>query len=73
MDTDLALILGLVIGGFSIPSILSAMSDRRPPRASVLTILIAFGLLFYAMTAKPGGYQIGQIPDVFFSVLGRYF
>jgi len=73
MDTDLALVLGLVIGGFSIPSILSAMSDRRSPRASALTILIAFGLLFYAMTAKPGGYQIDQIPDVFFSVLGRYF
>ncbi|AZV79647.1 hypothetical protein EBB79_18395 [Parasedimentitalea marina] len=72
MDTDLALILGLVIGGFSIPSLLSAMSDRRPPRASALTILIAFGLLLYAMTAKPGGYQMNQIPDVFFSVLGRY-
>ncbi|OUS36282.1 hypothetical protein A9Q94_09930 [Rhodobacterales bacterium 56_14_T64] len=73
MDTDLALVLGLVIGGFSIPSILSAISDRRSPRASALTILIAFGLLFYAMTVKPGGYQIDQIPDVFFSVLGRYF
>jgi len=72
MDTDLALILGLVIGGFSIPSILSAMSDRRSPRASALTILIAFGLLFYAMTAKVGGYRIDQIPDVFFSVLGRF-
>jgi len=72
MDTDLALILGLVIGGFSIPSILSALSDRRPPRASALTILIAFGLLIYAMTTKPGGYQIDQIPDVFFSVIGRY-
>lgn len=73
MDTDLALILGLVILGFSIPSVLSAMSERRPPRASALTILIGFGLLFYAMTTHPGGYQIDQVPDVFFSVLGRYF
>ena len=73
MDTDLALILGLIIGGFSIPSVLSAISDRRSPRASALTIFIAFGLLIYAMTSKPGGYQIDQIPDVFFSVIGRYF
>ncbi|KAE9632514.1 hypothetical protein FEE96_01680 [Parasedimentitalea maritima] len=73
MDTDLALILGLVIGGLSIPSIMSAISDRRSPRASALTILIACGLLYYATATKPGGYQIDQIPNVFFSVLGRYF
>ncbi|WIY27164.1 hypothetical protein [Parasedimentitalea psychrophila] len=73
MDPDVALILGLVIGGFSIPSILSAMSDRRPARASALTILLAFGLVLYALVTKSGGYQLDQIPDVFFAVLGRYF
>ncbi|MFC6761082.1 hypothetical protein ACFQFQ_18870 [Sulfitobacter porphyrae] len=43
MDPDLALVLGIVIGALSIPSILSALSDRRAPRASALTILIAGG------------------------------
>ncbi len=48
MDPDLALVLvGGIGGGFSIPSILSAFSERRPPRASLLTIVIAIGLITY--------------------------
>lgn len=72
MDPDLALTLGLVIGGFSIPSIMSAMTDGRAPRASALTILIAAALVIYALVAKPGGYTLAQIPDAFFGVLGRF-
>ena len=72
MDTDLALILGLVIGGFSIPSIVSAMSDGRAPRVSMIIILLAGALILYALMMKPGGYQIEQIPNVFFSVIDRF-
>ena len=71
MDTDIALIMGIIIGGFSIPSIISSMSDGRAPRVSMITILLAGGLILYALIAKPGGYRINQIPDVFFDVLGR--
>jgi len=71
MDTDFALILGIVIAAFSIPSIISAMSDGRAPRVSMLTILLAGGLIIYALIAQPGGYRFDQIPDVFFSVVGR--
>ncbi|WP_291734104.1 hypothetical protein [Leisingera sp. F5] len=71
METDLPLIAGLVIAGFSVPSILSAFSERRPPRASVVTILIAIGLIAYAVMMKPSGYRIDEIPDAFFRVLGR--
>ena len=45
MDPDLALVMGVIIGIFSVPSILSAFSDSRAPRASALTILIAFALI----------------------------
>ena len=55
MTTDLALVLGIVIAAFSIPSILSAFSDRRAPRASAITILIAGALVLYAIQTKPGG------------------
>jgi hypothetical protein len=72
MDPDLALSLGLVIAAFSIPSILSALSDSRAPRASALTILIGGGLVLYAMQAKPQGYSLDQVPDVFVSVVARY-
>jgi hypothetical protein len=72
MDPDLALTLGLIIGGFSVPSILSAVTDGRAPRASALTILIAASLVFFALATKPGGYELNQIPDVFFGVLARF-
>tara|TARA_R110002095_G_scaffold201901_1_gene183037 strand:+ start:392 stop:616 length:225 start_codon:yes stop_codon:yes gene_type:complete len=72
MDPDLALVLGTVIGALSIPSILSALSDKRAPRASALTILIAGGLILYAAQNKPQGYALDQVPDVFVDVVARY-
>lgn len=72
MDPDLALVLGIIIGGFSIPSILSAITDRRAPRASMLTILIAGGLILYAIQTKPGGVELAEVPDLFVEVIARY-
>jgi len=71
MDTDLALILGLLIAGFSLPSLASSISDGRAPRTAMILILIAGGLILYALVGKPGGYAIDQLPDVFFSVIAR--
>ena len=70
MDPDILLVLGLIIAAFSIPSILSAMSDRRAPRASMITILIGGGLVLTAALNKPGGYTAQEIPDIFVRVLG---
>lgn len=72
MDVDSALVLGIVIAGFSIPSILSAFSDRRAPRASALTVLIAGGLILYAIQNNPGGYSLEEIPDAFVRVVAKY-
>jgi len=72
MDTDLALVLGLVIAALSIPSILSALTDNRAPRASAITVLIAGGLIVFALLGKPGGYRIAEIPDVFVNVIARF-
>lgn len=72
IDPDLALVLGIIVAGFSIPSILSALSDRRAPRASALTILIAGGLILYAVNERPGGVKLEQIPDIFVNVIARY-
>jgi hypothetical protein len=72
LDTDLALVLGFIIVALSIPSILSALSDKRAPRASAITVLIAGGLIVFAVQGKPGGYRMEQLPDVFVSVIARY-
>lgn len=72
MDSDLFLVLGIVLAGFSIPSVLSAITDGRAPRASALTILIAGGMVLYAIQTQPGGYTFQGIPDAFVRVAARY-
>ncbi len=72
MDHDLALVIGLVVGVFSIPSIVSSVSDRRTPRVAAVALLVGGGLFTWALTQKPGGYQISEIPDVMVQVVARY-
>lgn len=72
MDPDLALSLGIVISAFSVPSILSALSDSRAPRASAVTILIGGGLILYAVQMVPGGYALEDIPDVLTRTMGKF-
>lgn len=72
MDADLMLVIGLVIGGFSIPSILGALVDGRVPRTAAIAVLVGGGLIVLALNNKPSGYALADIPDVFMSVVARY-
>jgi len=72
MDPDLMLVIGLVIGGFSIPSMLGAFADGRVPRTAAIVVLIGGGLIALAVNGKPSGYALADIPDVFLSVVARY-
>ncbi|MCR8825070.1 hypothetical protein [Pseudosulfitobacter koreensis] len=72
LDSDLAMVIGVVFALLSIPSILSAMSDGRAPRASALTILIAGALILYAIQTRPGGYSIADVPHAFVVVAARF-
>ncbi|NUB44788.1 hypothetical protein GEU84_010370 [Fertoebacter nigrum] len=71
MDTDLALVIGLLLGALAIPSILAALSDGRAPRLGAAFIAISAGMIGYALLRRPGGYAPGDVPMAFFNVLGR--
>ncbi|WP_372611949.1 hypothetical protein [Aquicoccus sp.] len=71
MDYDLALTIGLIIGVFSVPAMVSALSDRRAPRIAAIVMVVAGGLVAYAVTQKPGGYRVDEIPDVIVKVIAR--
>ncbi|MBW6505178.1 MAG: hypothetical protein K0B00_00350 [Rhodobacteraceae bacterium] len=71
MDSDLFLVIGLLIGAFSIPSIISAFSDSRAPRAAAAGLVLAGVLVLVAFMTKPGGYAPSQIPNVFAQVFAR--
>ncbi|AML51288.1 MULTISPECIES: hypothetical protein [Falsihalocynthiibacter] len=72
MDPDLFLVIGLLIGGFTIPPILGAIFDGRPPRTPAVLVVIAGGMIAFAVIQKPGGYVIQDIPGVFSHVIGKY-
>jgi len=69
---DLYLVVGIIIVGFSLPSILGAMADRRTPRAAAILILIGGGLILLALSQRPGGYTWAEIPEAFVRVVAHY-
>ena len=72
MDTDLMLVLGIVICALAIPSLFSAWVDGRVPRVASIMILIGGVLAVVALTRHGSGYTFSDMPDVFFGVIGRY-
>ena len=72
MDPDLALIVGLVLIVMSIPSIIAAVTDGHAPRVAAFTIIAGGALMIWAITSKPGGYTIRDVPDTFVRVVARY-
>lgn len=71
IDSDLILVIGIILAVLSIPAMLSAFSESRAPRAPIVTILIAGAMILYAVKTHPGGYAISDVPHVFFEVVGR--
>ena len=71
MSADQWLVLGFILAVFSVPAIVSAWSDRRAPRVSAVTILIAGGMINYALPQKPGGYVLADLPEVVIKVVSQ--
>ena len=72
MDADLFLVIGIVICALAIPSLFAAWVDGRVPRAGSVMVLIGGVLVVTALSQHARGYSFSEIPDVFFSVIGRY-
>ncbi|MEI4262720.1 hypothetical protein [Roseovarius sp. D0-M9] len=71
MSSDQILVIGLVLGVFSIPAIVSALSDRRTPRVAALVLIAAGCLVVWAISKKPTGYSITDVPKAFVRVVGQ--
>lgn len=71
MTPDVILVIGIVVGVFSVPAIVSAISDRHTPRAAVLVLIAAGCLVFWAVQKKPGGYSFSDVPNAFVRVIGQ--
>jgi hypothetical protein len=71
MDSDLALVLGIVIFALAIPSIISSFSEGRPPRLAMIFFVIGGGFITYAMNQSPNQYAFNDVPQTFVRVIGR--
>ncbi|SIS86732.1 hypothetical protein [Phaeovulum vinaykumarii] len=71
MESDVFLVLGLVIAAFSIPAMLSSLSGGHSPRGAAVSIVSGGCLILMAMVSKPGGYAPDDVPDVFARVVQR--
>lgn len=72
MNTDLYLVVGIVLGVLAVPSLLGAFAEGRPPRAGAILVLIAGTLVVVALGNKPGGYQVRDIPKAFVRVIDSF-
>lgn len=73
MGSDTILTIGLFLAVFSVPAFLSALSDGRSTRAASLSLLLAGGAIVWALTTKPGGYAMAEIPEAVITVIGHLF
>ncbi|KMW60592.1 hypothetical protein AIOL_000756 [Candidatus Rhodobacter oscarellae] len=69
---DLFLVFGIIIAGFAIPSMMGAFADRRPPRASAIAILVGGSMILIALSQKPGGYTLNDVPEAFIRVVAHF-
>lgn len=69
MNTDIVLVVGVILGVFSVPSILSAISEGRAPRVAAFTIVSAGALILYAINTHPDGYTLSDVPGAFVRVV----
>lgn len=71
MDTDLYLTIGVILVVLTLPSLLNAWTEGRPPRVGAVVLMIAAILITIALTQRPSGYAFEEIPGTMLKVFGR--
>jgi hypothetical protein len=71
MEPDVMLFAGLGLTVLSLPAILSAWADKRPPRVGAVVLLGGLGLVIWAALNKPGGYVLSDVPVVVYEMIAR--
>ena len=72
MDYDLMLIVGLVLIVLALPSLLAALIEDRLPLAAGTGLALGTGLAGWAVVSGDRGLDPRALPDVLFTVIGRY-
>jgi len=71
VDTDYALVMGLIIAVMGVPSVLGAAVNGRAPCMGIIMVVISGGLIAYAVTERPGGYGANDVQRAFTRVVSE--
>ena len=71
MDTDLVLTLGILLIVVTIPSLLAAWVEGRPPRVGAMAVLAGMAMILAAAMNRPTGYRFDEVQTVMLNVLSR--
>ncbi|WP_114965762.1 hypothetical protein [Alkalilacustris brevis] len=69
MQTDFFLVAGILLALLGFPSLLSAFSESRAPRLAMILFMAGGILIVLAVTGRPGGYAMADIPEAFLRVI----
>ncbi|SHH92941.1 hypothetical protein [Marivita hallyeonensis] len=72
MDPDTLFVVGLGLGVLSVPAVVSAISRGERPRIATITLMISGAMIVWAITNKPGGYPLEQVPAIVARVINRF-
>jgi len=69
MQQDIALAAGIILAVLSVVSVLTALIERRSPRVASVVVVIAGGLLLWAIGADADGFSWSDIPEAFINIV----
>lgn len=72
VDHDLLLVVGLLLLCLSLISLLAANVENRPPVIAAIVLSVGTGLAAWGVTGTERSLSPGNLPHLFFDVLGRY-
>lgn len=70
---DIYLVIGVILAGFAIPSLLGAFAERRRPLVGFLVLVVGAGLIGLAYSQTPGGITFTDVPEAFIHVIAAIF
>ncbi len=71
IDTDLFVVVGLMVAALSLPSALSAFVDERRPYVALLVIALGAIMVGLGIYAAQGNYSLARVPHSFVEILAR--
>ncbi len=71
MSTDIILVLGSFLAVISVPSLISALVDRRLPWVGVLVLIVGCGLVYSVYREDLNAFRWQDIPEAVVRVVAE--